>query len=333
MEDFAMNKYLTRKVRQLRENIGKPIEGTPRVTLVQVCGKVYQLLFLSCGCKNACTFCNYGFDYDLTKETVMPELEKIILENYDIEVLELEANGSFLDEREIPHDLFISVLEFVKGRNIPEIEIETHYRTVTEGKLRVIREILGKDQEIAFEFGFESSSERVRRFYNKDIDNDEFVKVLELCKKYEISAGINVLLGAPFLSREQQIKDCLDTLDFIYGNCPKGTRCILFPINIKAYTMLDVWRKKGLYKQISSWEFVEFLYRIPEKYYDRFTIAWWGERGNTFSDPNEITHPITCEKCHDELMDFYKKFYLSKDPVYKRKLVCDVWAKRCECDM
>ena len=110
-----MNKYLTRKVRQLREKIGKPIEGTPRVILAPVWGKVYQLLFLSCGCKNSCTFCNYGFDYELTKETVMPELETIILENYDIEVLELEANGSFLDEREIPHDLLISVLEFVKA--------------------------------------------------------------------------------------------------------------------------------------------------------------------------------------------------------------------------
>ena len=328
-----MNKYLTRKIFQMRSSIGKPVKGTPRVTLVRVCGGVFQLLFLSCGCNNACTFCNYGFDYNLTKEDVMPELEKIRLEEHDIVVLELEANGSFLAEREIPYNLFIAILEFVRGKNIPVIEIETHYKTVTEEKLRVIREILGEDQEIAFEFGFESSSQKTRKIYNKDIDNEEFKKVLELCKKYNITADVNVLLGAPFLTREEQIRDCLNTLDYVFENYPEGTRCILFPINIKAHTMLDVWREKGLYQEISSWEFVELLYRIPEKYYDRFTIAWWGSRNNMFADSKEITHPVTCKKCHDRLMDFYEEFYLTQDPKRRREMVDKMWATRCECDM
>ena len=144
---------------------------------------------------------------------------------------------------------------------------------------------------------------------------------------------INVLLGAPFLKREEQIQDCLDTLDFIYEEFPEGTNSVIFPINVKANTMLDVWRQRGLYKEISSWEFVELLYRIPRKYYDRFTIAWWGTRKNAFSDSSEIIHPITCDKCNDRLIDFYEKFYLEHNAAYRYKMVNDIWASRCECDM
>ena len=107
-----MNEYLTRKIWKMRKSI-KTSPGTPVVSLVQVANKTYQLLFMSCGCENACTFCNYGFDYNLTLEMVRPELEKIRLEEFDIVELELEANGSFLSEREIPYDLFLEILHFV----------------------------------------------------------------------------------------------------------------------------------------------------------------------------------------------------------------------------
>ena len=155
-----MNEYLTREIWKMRKNI-KTEAGTPVVSLARVENKTYQLLFMSCGCENACTFCNYGFDYNLTLEMVKPELQKIRLEDFDIVELELEANGSFLSEREIPYDLFLEILHFVSHRNIPVITMETHYNTITEKKLQDIRRILGEEQEIQFEMGFESADENV----------------------------------------------------------------------------------------------------------------------------------------------------------------------------
>ena len=327
-----MNKYLTQKIKKLRESIGQA-EGVPLVSLCNVCGNVYQLLFLSCGCDNACTFCNYGFDYNLTKEMVLPELKRIDLKCTKIDLLELEANGSFLSEREIPYDLFIATLEYVKGKNIPIITIETHYKTITERKIQDIRRILGDEQVISFEVGFESSSEKIRKFYNKDISNDDFIKTAILCHEYNISMDVNVLLGAPFVSREEQIKDCLNTLDFIFNNLPEGTSCVLFPVNIKSNTMLDVWRRKGIYNQISSWEFVELLHRVPEEYIDKITIAWWGNRKNSFTDSKEIIHPVTCEKCNERLMNFYESFYLNHDKDYRKMILDEIWESRCECDL
>lgn len=325
-----MNKYLTRQIYEMRKNI-KTKEGTPVVSLVRIGKKNYQLLFTSCGCENACTFCNYGFDYDLTLEMVKPELEKIRLEEFDIDELELEANGSFLSEREIPYDLFLEVLNFVAHKKIPIITMETHYKTITERKIQDIRKILGEEQEIQFELGFESADERVRKIYNKDIDIEKYIETTKLCERYKIGLQINVLLGAPFLTREEQIKDCLKTLKFIYENIPKETIAVLFPINIKENTMMKVWQEKGLYAQISSWEFVELLHSIPEKYLERFTIAWWGARENTFTK-GISQFPRTCEKCRERLMDFYTKFYCNWNPEYRKKILDEIWKTRCECD-
>lgn len=325
-----MNDYLTREIWKMRKNIPKSITD-PVVSLMQVEGKVYQLLFLSCGCDKACTFCNYGFDYHLTLEMVKPELEKIDLSEKDISELELEANGSFLSEREIPYDLFLETLKFIAHKGIPTIMMETHYTTITEKKLQDIRRILGEEQEVGFELGFESAAEDVRAIYNKDINIEDYLKVAKLCEKYQIRLTINILLGAPFLTREEQIQDCLDSLEFVYQNFPKGTQVVLFPINIKKYTMLKHWQEIGVYHQISSWEFVELLHRAPEEYLDKLTIAWWGNRENAYTE-TEIQFPVTCEKCRKRLMSFYSEFYQEWDPNIRKKKIEEIWNSRCECD-
>ena len=189
---MRMNDYLTHKIWKMQKSI-KTKPGTPLVSLVRVENKTYQLLFMSCGCENACTFCNYGFDYNLSLEMVKPELAKIKLENFDMVELELEANGSFLSEREIPYDLFLEVLKFVSHKHIPVITMETHYNTITERKIQDTRKILGEEQEVHFELGFESASEDVRAIYNKDIDTAKYIEVTKLCEKYNIGLQILVI--------------------------------------------------------------------------------------------------------------------------------------------
>lgn len=328
-----MNKYLTQKIWKMREEI-KTKPGTPYVSLNHVEGGVYQLLFTSCGCNNACTFCNYGFDYNLTLEMCKPQLEKIRLEDYPITTLELEANGSFLREKEIPYDLFLYVLNYVSNKGIPNITIETFFSTITENKLKDIRKILGKDQNVDFEIGFETSNTELRsKAYNKDFRNEDVIEKAKLIKKYNMTFEVNFLLGAPFLSREEQIQDTLNSIDYVFRNFPKNTICVLFPINIKQRTMLAKWQELGLYDEISSWEFVELLHRIPIEYMDKITIAWWGNRENTFAAANSQQFPKDCDKCHKMLLDFYKEFYCNWNPLYRKNITEKIWQKHCTCDI
>ena len=209
--------------------------------------------------------------------------------------------------------------------------METHYSTINEKKLKDIRRILGEKQEIRFELGFESADEDVRAIYNKDINIEKFLEVTKLCEKYRIGLEINVLLGAPFLTRKEQIQDCLNTLEFIFNNMPKKTIAVLFPINIKNNTMVKHWQDIGVYDQISSWEFVEFLHEIPEKYLDKVAIAWWGNRENTFTK-GISQFPKTCDKCKERLMKFYIDFCCNKNVCYRKKILDKIWKTRCECD-
>ena len=209
--------------------------------------------------------------------------------------------------------------------------METHYNTINERKIQDTRKILGEEQEVHFELGFESAFEDVRAIYNKDIDTVKYIEVTKLCEKYNIGLQINVLLGAPFLTRKEQIQDCLDSLKFIYEKMPAETHAVLFPINIKQNTMLKHWQDIGVYDQISSWEFVELLHNIPEEYLDKLTIAWWGNRENAFTK-GIIQFPKTCDKCRDRLLNFYKDFYCNWNPSYRKELIEKIWATRCECD-
>lgn len=138
-------------------------------------------------------------------------------------------------------------------------------------------------------------------------------------------------MGAPFLTREEQIQDCIETLEFIYKNMPIGTHAVLFPINIKENTMLKHWQDIGVYDQISSWEFIELLHKIPEEYLDRFTIAWWGNRENAFTK-GIIQYPTTCEKCRERLMKFYVDFYCDWNPLHRKSMIEEIWVSRCDCD-
>lgn len=139
-------------------------------------------------------------------------------------------------------------------------------------------------------------------------------------------------MGAPFLSREEQIQDCLDSLDFVFKHMPESTKVVLFPINIKENTMLKHWQDIGIYNQISSWEFVELLHRIPKQYLDKLTIAWWGNRKNTHTDEAIMQYPLDCNKCKERLQKFYKEFYCNYNPIIRKQMIEELWKNRCDCD-
>lgn len=325
-----MNKEITKTVWKLRHEIEANPNAVP-ISLVHVCGNTYQLLTITVGCDNACTFCNYGFDEPATVERVVPVLKNIKLDPKSINTLELEANGSFLSEREIPEELRVEILKYVANRGIDVIEIETHYRTITEHKLNQIRSILGEKQEIVIEFGFESSNPDVRESYNKEIDLEQFKKTMMLLQKYKIHAEVNVLFGAPFMTRKEQIQDSLNSLDWIFKNLPSDTTAVLFPINIKKHTMFDVWSEQGKYQEINSWSFVEMLNQIPQKYLDRVSIGWWGNRTNTFTEKWAIQFPCDCPKCHEQLQHFYDMFYKTWDVEQRKNMLEEILKHKCKC--
>ena len=326
-----MDGVLTSAVRKIRKCADWVFQKP--VTLIHTSGSTYQLYFATKGCKYACTLCYYGSGANYSDEEVEKELDNI-LDNFpkDVKVLVLEASGSFLDEGEISRDLRKKILERIARVRGPEfIVFETHYSTVTESVIQEIKEAFcDSDVQLEFEFGLESTDENVLKLYNKDINLQALRKVIWTINSYGIACELNILLGAPTLTVSEQIRDTLNSIDWVMKNCPTSTTCVLFPINIKKYTLFWKLWENGKYDLIYQWEFVIMLSRIPKEYLGRIYIAWWGNRSNYYDGEEAIKHPYSCDTCHAKLQEFYEEFYQA-DKEVKIKLLDDIMTQSCEC--
>lgn len=328
-----MNKTLTNAVWKMRMQDDCLAGFEVNASLIPSGGTSYQLYIPSKGCHNACVFCNYGFKHPVRQEEILKKVEHIC--RYlpsNIETLILESSGSFLDDRELPEELQYQIMEIVAKTKVYRVQFETHYKTVTEKKLNKILQIL-KGHELAFEFGLESTNEKTLAIYNKDINVKEFFKLVQHCQNLVIEASLNVLVGAPLLTIKEQVQDALDTVEDILQNCPKSTDIVLFPINIKDYTLLKHMYNQGRYSIISHWEFVDVLTQIPRNALDRVYISWWGNRVNEFHGKDAIIHPQACENCHHVLMNFYNSFVNASSLEDKQKAVKEISKVNCSCRM
>lgn len=326
-----MNKVLTKAVWKMRMTDDYKAGQEVNASLIPSGGTSYQLYVPSRGCHNACTFCNYGFKHPVRKEEILKKVEHIC--RYlpaNIETLILESSGSFLDDRELLPELQYQIMEIVAKTNVYRVQIETHYKTVTDEKLRKILQIL-KGHEVAFEIGLETTSETTLKIYNKDIDVKKLFQLVRDCDSLGIETSLNVMVGAPLLTIQEQVQDALNTVQDILKYCPESTAIVLFPLNIKDYTLVKHMYNQGRYSVISHWEFIEVLEKIPRDALDRVYISWWGNRCNEFHGKDAIIHPKSCDNCHDRLMKFYTSFVNADSLQEKQSLVKEISHVTCQC--
>ena len=114
-------------------------------------GKVLQICFYSVGCrfsKNGnCIMCNYG---KLRRNNLTPkDINEIMQEvfnnlNKKPKVLLLNSLGNILDELEMPKENFIALLDEISNVDINVIVFETHYSSINEEVLQLIKQKLSK---------------------------------------------------------------------------------------------------------------------------------------------------------------------------------------------
>ena len=326
-----MNDILTKSVWKMRMTDDCKAGQEVNAALIPSGGTSYQLYVPSGGCHNACVFCNYGFKHPVRKEEILKRVEHICrFLPANIETLILESSGSFLDDRELPTELQYQIMEIVARTKVYRVQIETHYKTVTYEKVKKILQIL-KGHAVAFEFGLESAEETTLGIYNKDIDVGELFQIVRNCHHLGIETSLNVMVGAPLLTVQEQVEDVLYTVQDILKWCPESTAIVLFPLNIKDYTLVKHMYNQGRYSVISHWEFIEVLEKIPRDALDRVYISWWGNRCNEFHGKDAIIHPKSCDNCHDRLMEFYTSFVNADSLQEKQRLVEEISKVTCKC--
>ncbi len=295
----------------------------------------FQICFRSKGCSNYlagfCIMCDYGVGSNISKEELEKAFDMALSESKEkIRTLLLNSYGSVLDFNEISEECFISLLKKIKNTNIKHIIFETHYNTITEQKLVMIKNEL-KNKAISFELGLETSNEKIRsNNLLKFIDNKEFIKIVKLIHSYNMKVLVNLLVGIPFLSEHEQLEDALNSIEWCIKN--NVDEIDLFPINIKPYTLLQELYKSKDYDVISHWLLIEVLNKIPIKYLPKIYLAWYGNRELKYDSGKHTIFPKSCSICHNELMKFYTKYLANDDASYRRKLIDNLISYRsCDC--
>ena len=288
-------------------------------------GRVLQICFFSKGCRcsknGSCIICDYGKTRkeNLTK-TDITEIINEIFESLDTmpNVVLLNSLGSVLDTQEMPIENIIVLLDELSKINANVIIFETHYLTINPSILEVIKQKL-KDKEVVIELGLESSNREVREnCLNKYIDNEEFVKRVNLIKSFGFGAEANVIFGAPFLTTEEQIRDTIQSIEWCFENSIDKVN--LFPINIKPYTLLYKLYEEEKYSPVSHSNFIEVLKRVPKEYIHKLYLCWYGNREIKYDTKRTVLPK--CEKDeYSKLMNFYQKFNMDKDPKERIKLL------------
>lgn len=297
-------------------------------------GDSLQLFFSSVGCRyrkaGYCTMCDYGGDRNITAKEAISGFQKAIKNApHVIREILLGTCGSILDEYEMSPQVLTALLEAVFNHGIPSIVLETHYITVTETILKKIRQAL-PGREITIELGFESSDPKVlKNSLCKYMDLDALAGTIRLIKSFGMSPILNVFLGAPFLTTEEQIQDTEKSITWAVAH--GASRVVVFPANIKPNTLLWKLYQEGKYERISHWELIDLLFRLDDALLEKVEISWYGDRQEAGKNL-QVLPPSSCHCCQPVLMSFYRAFMESFDSKHRRELLNQLCNQTpCDC--
>jgi len=302
-------------------------------------GSFLHICFQSIGCcndkKGSCVMCDYGFGrpLDCTDE-VLSKIDSMLAEKVTDEInsILIGTYGSVFDPNEISPNMLDEILYRIEKTNVETVIFETHYTTITTEVLKRVNDLL-QNKKIVIEMGLESADENVQKLsLNKFIDLNKFKTTINLIHSFDMEVTVNVLLGAPLLTTKEQIDDCLYTINWSFEN--SADTVVLFPVNVKPYTLLYYWYTKGRYLPISQWLFIELLNNIDYKLLNKIALSWYGNRKMDYVE--SVYHaecPADCPTCHNEIMKFYEEFIEEESSQTRRKKIDQILVigQNCSC--
>lgn len=313
-------------------------KGRTTSTTETICTYYYENNYLEISFENGqcsydkqgtCTMCDYGVATQKQNVSIfIKEMLRIYNSFSKIDSLMLCTNGSFLDDKQMPLDFQKEIMKVANSLSCKNIYIESHYSTITEPKLKLLKEIF-KNKTIKIELGLETTNSFYQEYIlNKKISIQHLKRVIEKIRACGYTPIINLLLGLPFLNEKEQVEDILNSVDWCITH---QTEMVLFPINIKPHTLIYYLYQNGMYSPISHWEMIYVLSLIDETYLSKIDIAYWGNRKEPIDD-EMIIFPSVCPKCQSLIYDFYPKYLSTNNSKNRKKFINDLFEKAdCNC--
>lgn len=318
------NSFLGKVMRNIRK-FRPHVELKRAYTLYHI-GIMTQLWIQTPPCGNSqagcCTVCNYWRGWKQTD--VVEQIVRDVILPDSCDTLLVNTCGSCLDSRELPTDMQDKLLKWISGLSCRRVILETHADTLTDDNIRRVRHFL-PDQEVFYEFGLESLSDTILYYcYNKPKPKCDLRELVERVHRVGARCIVNVLLGAPFLTRQEQIEDAVASLLCLLENSVDFI--VLFPVNIKPYTLPYILHKYHRYNTIRGDMIVDVLSRIPEESLNRVDVAWYGEHTE-----DGVIAPGYCPVCQPDLRELIELYNRAPQNPERQKLLARMKVQRCTC--
>lgn len=227
------------------------------------------------GCPGRCTYCVSG---------EKKFFKKIRFRSIDHVMRELD---SAYERFNFDHLLFLDVC----ASNNPKYFLElldriaskySHISITTQERVdsfnENIAQLLARFKGSMVWFGFESASDRMLKFINKEVNPEKGVMAAALCRKYNLKIGANVLVGVP----TETENDIQMTYDYMKRIKPDMLFCnILSPF--PGTKINEYCREHGLMPTIESYERYELRNVLDNGFIggiDYELIRYWHKRFN-----------------------------------------------------
>lgn len=316
------NTFLSTKMNRCREKRPKVIDNQKYTVHMSDENATIQLWIRTSGCffskRGSCTVCDY---WEGDKMDSPHEIVRRVLNQYknDYTTLIFETCGSPLDERELTIFEQEKIWKTIDSMGFPVVIIETHALTVNDEKLNLLKKNI--HALIVIEMGLESSNDDILLYcLNKQISLDILADKIKLIRRHSMKCCVNILLGIPFLSIKDRINDCINSIQdaLMVG----ADTCVVFPVNIKEFTLVKKLYDNGMYKRVLGRELIEVLDFFSEKELCRINIAWVKERHqNNLAYTGEMIAPFFCDSCKDAIYELLDRYTADTDGKTRRKIV------------
>ena len=250
----------------------------------------------------------------------------------------LSATGNMFDDWEVPALAREAIFEYVRGIETAAVLCESRAETLTGECVGRFAQVFD-DRLTGIGIGVESANPGILKFcVNKELDLGVFRDAVGLMAEHNVQSTANVLLGIPFLSEDESIRDASSSLISVLDlGADQG---ILFPVLVRPHTVVGWLWEHGLYEPSSLWSLVEVLLRLGPERARHVTISWYKDyyagdiREEELGSLPVLAAPTTCPSCIDRVMSHLDAYRDSGDFGVVRTLdslscAChDAWRER-----
>lgn len=327
-----MDTYLLSKINQLLKK-KRPVSSKETICTYYYKNTYLEISFENGQCsydiQGTCTMCDYGIATTKNDVTLfINEMRRIFFSfSEKINSLMLCTNGSFLDDKQIPAKFQHKIMEATNQLSCKTILIETHCNNITDSKLSLIKNTI-KNKQIKIELGLETTNDIYQRYIlNKIISLEILDSTIDKIISYGFTPSLNILVGMPLLTTAEQITDVLNSINWCLK---RNAEVVLFPINIKPYTLLYSLYENDMYQPISHWLLIHILSLVDECYLSKIDISYWGDRDDSYSN-KKVIFPSACKRCRSKINNFYS-LYLSAHNSELRKMHINSLLESADCN-